>query len=106
MTRRLMMVLTATVLCFSVPRLFAHEHYRVVGTITKHEKSSIIVKDKNSKLMTVYLDKKTKITKDKKKVPVTDLKVGTSVVVDAYGDGEDDLLALDIMIVPPIGAKK
>jgi len=39
-------------------------------------------------------------------VPVTDLKVGASVVVDAYGDGEDDLLALDIMIVPPIGAKK
>jgi hypothetical protein len=106
MTRRSIIVVTVTALCFGGLPLFAHDHYRVVGTITKHEKSSIVVKDKNSKLMAVFLDKKTKITKDKKKVPVSDLKVGTSVVVDAYGDGEDDLLALDIMIVPPIGTKK
>src|SRR5262245_3496037 len=106
MTRRLILIVTVTVLCAGVTGLFAHDHFRVVGTITKHEKSSIIVKDKNSKLMAVFLDKNTKITKDKKKVPVSDLKAGTSVVVDAYGDGEDDLLARTIAMVPPIDPKK
>ena len=52
------------------------------------------------------MDKKTKITRDKKPVPQSALKVGQSVVVDAYGDDEFDLLALDIRIVPPIAADK
>jgi hypothetical protein len=35
-------------------------------------------------------------------VDATALKVGQSVVVDAYGDREDDALAVEIRIVPPI----
>jgi len=53
-------------------------------------------------LMTIYVDKKTKVSRDKKPVAIAALKVGQSVVVDAYGDDESDLLALDIRIVPPI----
>jgi hypothetical protein len=55
-------------------------------------------------LWTVYLDKKTKVSRDKQPVAVTTLEIGQSVVVDAYGDDESDLLALDIRIVPPIAA--
>lgn len=81
---------------------FAHEHFRVIGTITKLDSKQFEVKDKTGKLWTIYLDKKTKVSRDKKPVAVSTLKIGQSVVVDAYGDDESDLLALDIRIVPPI----
>ena len=85
------------------PRVFAHEHFRVIGTITKLDTKQFEVKDKTGKLWTIYLDKKTKVSRDKKPVAVAALKVGQSVVVDAYGDDESDLLALDVRIVPPVG---
>ena len=84
---------------------FAHEHFRVIGTITKLDTKQFEVKDKTGKLWTIYLDKKTKVSRDKKPVAVAALKIGQSVVVDAYGDDESDLLALDIRIVPPLAAE-
>ena len=83
-------------------RAFAHEHFRVIGTITKLQKTEFDVKDKSGKTLSILIDKKTKVTRDKKPVAVTTLKVGLSVVVDAYGDDEFDLLALEIRIVPPM----
>jgi len=83
-------------------RVFAHEHFRVIGTITKLETKQFEVKQQDGKRMTIYVDKKTKVSRDKKPVAITALKIGQSVVVDAYGDDESDLLALDIRIVPPI----
>jgi hypothetical protein len=55
--------------------------------------------------LSVRLDKQTAISRDKKKVDVKELAPGQSVVVDAYGDTEDDSLALEIRIVPPIAAR-
>ncbi len=43
-----------------------------------------------------------RVSRDKKKVDAAELTVGLTVVVDAYGDSEEDLLALEIRIVPPI----
>jgi hypothetical protein len=83
-------------------RAFAHEHFRVIGTITKLQKTEFDVKDKSGKTLSILIDKKTKVTRDKKPVAVTTQKVGLSVVVDAYGDDEFDLLALEIRIVPPM----
>jgi hypothetical protein len=74
----------------------------VIGTITKLDTKQFEVKETTGKLWTIYVDKKTKVSRDKKPVAVAALKVGQSVVVDAYGDDESDLLALDIRIVPPI----
>src|SRR6266508_3670775 len=102
MTRRLLMLAAATVLVLGATQLFAHEHFRVIGTITKQQNSIIAVKNKDAKTTAIRLDKQTEITRDKKKVDVSELKVGRSVVVDAYGDSEDDLLALEIRIVPTI----
>lgn len=82
--------------------VFAHEHFRVIGTINKLDTKQFEVKETTGKLWTIYVDKKTKVSRDKKPVAVAALKVGQSVVVDAYGDDESDLLALDIRIVPPI----
>ena len=99
--RRLVLLLLVMTVAIAATRVFAHEHFRVIGTITKLQKTEFDVKDKDSKT-TIYLDKKSKVTRDKKAVAVTTLKVGQSVVVDAYGDDEFDLLALEIRIVPPM----
>ena len=56
------------------------------------------VKDKTGKTLSILLDKKTKVNVDKKKATTAELKVGQSVVVDAFGDDEFDLLALDVRI--------
>lgn len=83
----------------------AHENFRIIGTLTKHQGVMIEVKSRDAKTTAIKLDKQTEITRDKKKVDPSELKPGLSVVVDAYGDTEDDLLALEIRIVPPIGRK-
>ena len=106
MTRRVLIGSAVLALTLAAASAFAHDHFRVIGTITRHQESSISVKDRNAKTTVVRLDKQTKVTKDKKKMELADLKVGASVVVEAYGDSEADLLALDVAIVPPIGAEK
>ena len=58
-----------------------------------------------SKTLTVRLKTQTEITRDKKKLDVSELRVGLSVVVDAYGDNERDLLAVEIRIVPRPAAR-
>lgn len=102
--QRLFLV-AAMVLSTAMPGL-AHDTFRVIGTVTKVETSSVDVKNKDSKTVSVRLDKQTDVTRDKKKVDRAELKVGQSVVVDAYGDSEADLLALEIRIVPPIRGTK
>ena len=44
---------------------------------------------------------KSTVTRDKKKVPVSDLKPGTHVVVDARGDSLLELDIVEVRIVPP-----
>ncbi len=86
----------------------AHEEFRIIGTLTRVQDRQIDVRTKDSKTIAVKLDKQTVVTRDKKKVAVTQLKNGQSVVVDALGDDESDLLALEVRIVPAIvqpGAK-
>ena len=102
MTRRLMVVIAASVLMLGVMSLSAHDNFRVIGSVTRLQERSIDVKNKDLKTTTIRIDKQTEVTRDKKAVGVAELKVGQSVVVEAYGDSEADLLALEIRIVPPI----
>jgi hypothetical protein len=48
----------------------------------------------------IAIDKQTLVSRDKKKVDVAELKSGRYVVVDAIGDTEADLLALEVRLVP------
>ena len=82
----------------------AHDDFRIIGTLLKHENSKIEVKNKAGKTISIRLDRQTAISRDNKKVAASELRVGQSLVVDAYGDTEDDSLALEIRIVPPIRA--
>lgn len=86
----------------------AHDEFRIIGTLTRVQDTEIDVRTKDSKTITIKLDKQTVVTRDKKKVAANQLKSRQSVVVDALGDDYSDLLALEVRIVPAIvqpGAK-
>lgn len=105
MRRHWLIPITMLLFALGAARSWAHEDFRVIGTVTKHEGRTLEVKARTGKTTVVRLDKQTQITQDKKKVDATALTAGKSVVVDAYGDDETDLLALEIRIVPPIAAR-
>jgi hypothetical protein len=85
-----------------VTNVVAHDEYRIVGTVTKADKTQVQVTTAQRKTYKVKLDSQTLISRDKKKVSVAELKAGATVVVDALGDSEADLLAVEIRLVPPI----
>jgi hypothetical protein len=103
---RTLIALVAALLVAGTAGLSAHEDFRVIGTISKRQGSVINVKQRDGTAAVVRLDKQTAVSRDKKKVDTSELKVGLTVVIDAYGDSEEDLLALEIRIVPPIGAER
>jgi hypothetical protein len=90
----------------------AHEAYRVVGTLVKVDKAegalallTIRFKweptDPEDELGQVYVTNETEITRDGKKVPLSDVKAGLYVVIDAWGDEFMFSDALSVKIVPP-----
>ena len=102
MTRFIMMLLALMAATAGVTPVFAHEEFRVIGTVTKVQSSKLAVKTKEGKEISIAVDKQTTFTQDQKKTDASQLKTGQSVVVDAYGDSYDDLLALEVRIVPAI----
>jgi hypothetical protein len=102
MTRRFTILLVLLLCAVGVMPLSAHDDFRIIGTLEKHKDSTIAVKKNTGQTVSIRIDKQTAITQDSKKVDATALKVGQSLVVDAYGDREDDSLAVTIRIVPPI----
>jgi hypothetical protein len=102
MIRRLMALFVMLMFVGGAVQLAAHDEFRIIGTLERHQNSTIAVKKNTGQTVSIRLDKQTAITQDKKKVDTTALKIGQSLVVDAYGDTEDDSLAIEIRIVPPI----
>ena len=82
--------------------MLAHDEFRVIGIVTKKLDTSIQVKSKTGKTFAIGLTKDTKVSRDKRKVDAAELKMGLTVVVDALGDSEDDLAAVEVRIVPAI----
>jgi hypothetical protein len=102
MTRRFTLMLMMLVVAAGAVRLAAHDEFRIIGTLEKHQNSMIVVKKNTGKAVSIKIDKQTAISQNNKKVDAAALRVGQSLVVDAYGDTEDGSLALEIRIVPPI----
>jgi len=95
-------LLLIAVLASAVP-LSAHDKYRIIGTVAKITATQIDVKQiKDRSIVEIDIDKATKITRDKKAVALSQIKVGSSVVVEALGDDIFDLQALEIRLVPAI----
>ena len=102
MQRAMKRLVAIVVLTLGAGYVSAHEDFRVIGTLMDHQNSNIAVQSRDGSMTSIRLDKQTLITRDSKTVDAAELAIGLSVVVDAYGDSEEDLLALEIRIVPPI----
>ena len=107
MTRRTMVTfgLLAAFVATAAPAA-AHNEYRIIGTIAGVTATKLAVKQtKDAKVITMKMDKTVVVKKDDKKVALSDLKVGLSVVVDACGDSLAKLEVIEVKIVPPAGTK-
>jgi hypothetical protein len=106
--KKILAIVIIVVIAFGSMSLSGHENFRIVGILSKVTDRVMEVKDKEGKPFTVNLTKRTIVKRDKEKeeLALSALSVGQSVVVEAYGDNESDLEALDIRIVPPIGPKR
>jgi|SRR5688572_8875832 len=101
MTRPFVIAGALAVLTVCAVTAMAHDDYRIIGTVTNVTVNTLSVKQtKDGKTISMATDEETLVTRDKKKVSLKELKTGVSVVVDANGDTLEDLVALEIRIVP------
>lgn len=99
MTRRIMMGLVAGLIGLGATQVSAHDEYRIIGTIAAKKGAQLDVKRRDGKMFSVKVDGETLVYRDNKKIAATELVAGRHVVVDALGDSEADLLAVEIRIV-------
>lgn len=106
MTSRLMILGVLAALAMGAAPAGAHDDYRIIGTIAKVTAKTLDVKQtKDGKTISMRTDEATLVTRDKKKVSATELRNGLNVVVDARGDSLEDLVVLEIRVVPPATKK-
>lgn len=106
MTRRFMIVIGVVAMTLAGTSVRAHDDYRIIGTVLKVSAGKLDVKQtKDGKTISMKTAPDTIVTRDKKKVANTELKVGTHVVVDARGDSLEDLEVLEVKIVPAPATK-
>ena len=104
--RRLIIVIGVVAMMLGVAPVWAHDDYRIIGTVLKVSAGKLDVKQtKDGKTISMKTDAATLVTRDKKKVSSAELKTGTNVVVDARGDSLKDLIVLEVRIVPAQAAK-
>jgi hypothetical protein len=106
MKRRMILMLTAALAIATAWPSFAHVPIRVVGVVVSREKDQVTVKTIEGKTVSVYVPKDTKVTRDKKPVDASEIKAKVTIVVDGIGDSEEELVAYEVQLVPPIKAKK
>ena len=99
MTRRVMMLVIAAMVALGAAQAFAHDEYRIIGTVVGRQDAQLQVKSREGKMYSVKVDGETLIYRDNKKVPATELRAGRYVVVDALGDSEADLLAVEVRLI-------
>jgi hypothetical protein len=80
------------------PELSAHP-MNVTGTIMERHDTQLVVKTNDGYFISFTLDSSTVIQRGEKKVDITELKTGLSVVVDALDDVEP-IVASQVTIVP------
>ena len=99
MTRRVMTLVFAAMVALGAARAFAHDEYRIIGTIATRQNAQLQVKSREGKTYSMKVDGETLVYRDNKKVPATELRAGRYVVVDALGDSEADLVAVEVRLI-------
>jgi hypothetical protein len=107
MTRRfVMMMMIAVAMVAGLTPMMAHEDFRIIGTIEKVTEKTLDVKQtKDGQVVSMRIGTKMVVTRDKKPVERTELKTGAHVVVNARGDSLEDLVAVDVRLVPAPAAR-
>ncbi len=105
MNRRLRFVLVATIPLLAGLPAVAHEEFHLVGTIAQREPATIQILTVDNRRITVRVDVVSRIWRDKVRVDDTELKTGANVAVRALGDSEEDLIALEINLMPATGGQ-
>lgn len=86
MTRLALSVLTTMALVLATASIAVahtgHDH-KILGTVTMAATDHVMVKDKDAKNATVYLDRDTKVVREKKAASVSDIKTGMRVAITA-----------------------
>lgn len=106
MRRQIVRGLLLLWLALVAPGVAAHDEFRFIGSLSKMNSagtrlSVTFMENGKEETVEVAITAKTAITRDKKTIARTALKVGLYVVVDALGDDYDDLEATEIRVVPP-----
>jgi hypothetical protein len=97
-----MMLLVAAMVAHGAGPAFAHDEYRIIGTIVTSKNSVLDVKSREGKMIAIKTNGDTLVYRDNKKVDAGELKAGRYVVVDALGDTVADLLAVEVRIIPAL----
>ena len=99
MTRRIMMFAIAAMMTLGAAQAFAHDEYRIIGTVVGRQDAQLQVKSREGKMYSMKVDGETLVYRDNKKVPATELRAGRYVVVDALGDSEADLVVVEVRLI-------
>jgi hypothetical protein len=83
---------------------FAHDLFRVTGTVITPQERMLIVKTREGKTLSVRLIAETVYFRNNSKVSAAELKPGTTVAINALGDSEEELEATEIWLLPPLPA--
>jgi hypothetical protein len=108
MKTRLFTMVTLVLPLATGMQLLAHDEFRIVGTVTAFQNSQLQVKNRDGKTFSIKVNTETYVHRDKVKerAPLAELKNGHSVVVDAIGDSEADLVAVEVRLVPDISPSR
>ena len=102
MTRRLIILAIATMATLGATHVFAHNEYRIIGTIVLWKDAQLEIKSREGKMVSITVNGETIMYRDNKKVKAAELKAGRHVVVDALGDSYRDLAAVEVRIIPSL----
>jgi hypothetical protein len=89
--------LAASLAAPSVVRAHDGHAHLIMGTVTARDDKHIEVKTPGGENLSIAINAKTAVTRDKRKVAMAEVQTGRRVVVD-IGDGEDPLIAREIRV--------
>src|SRR5688572_14745690 len=87
----------ATVVLSGVVAAHDGHAHKIMGTVTARSAKHVEVKTPSGESLSIAVNAKTIVTRDKKKVTLAEVQTGRRVVVD-IGNGEDPLIAREIQV--------
>ena len=90
------LVVAAFVMPAAVQAHDGHVH-RIMGTVTARDDQRVEVRTPSGEKLSIALNAKTIVRRDKRKVGIAEVQTGRRVVVD-IGNGEDPLIAREILV--------